>query len=87
MNHKSDKMKDQANIFNKSLDSFLLIRYIRSIRPITDEAMKRIMIIIALISGCDSYDLEQEKRDQYCDMVKAGAWPEYDSSTNCEKDQ
>jgi len=46
----------------------------------------RALIIITLLTGCDSYQMEMERRAKYCEEVKAGAWQEYDKSITCGED-
>lgn len=43
-----------------------------------------IILLMFFLYGCDSYEIEVQKRDRYCVMVKDGSWPAYDSDIKCE---
>jgi hypothetical protein len=48
-----------------------------------------IAVIIVVVAygyvGANDYEDEVKQRDHYCEMVKAGHWPAYDDSINCEE--
>ena len=46
-----------------------------------------LILITAALAHAGSMDLEDElnRQAQYCKMVEAGDWPDYDKMINCEE--
>ena len=45
------------------------------------------LVLIMLFSAVSeqSYQDELDEQENYCDMVKQGAWPAYDDNVRCDK--
>lgn len=51
--------------------------------------MKALVILMLIpvlgVVGSMDYEDELKQAEHYCNMVKAGNWPAYDNSINCEE--
>ena len=53
---------------------------------LSDAVLLVALALMFVVSGTMSFEDEVSRMENYCEMVRSNAWPDYDSTINCEEE-